>query len=168
MPRTYSYDVKMVLNDGGAATVASGIGKVGGSNQIIDLGGVGDVRADLGITGTTVSRGDFACPISISNIATASDGNYKFSIMGSNNSDGSKPVCLAEQAWGLGTSVPNGSAGSELTGAGSDTVAGRREMFFTTEMNGVYYRYVYAYITVSGSTSKSVTFVAYIAKLPIT
>lgn len=168
MARTYNYDVLMVLNDGAAATVVSGIGKVGGSNKIIDLGGTGDVRTDLGVTGTTVSRGDFACVVSISAIAVVTDGNYKFSIMGSNNSDGSKPVCLAEQTWGLGTAVPNGAAGSELTGAGSDTMAGRRELMFATEMNGVFYRYVYAYITASGTTSKSVTCNAYIAKLPLT
>jgi len=168
MPRTYNYDVNMVLEDGGAARVASGIGQVGGSAKIIYLGGLGDVRTDLGITGATVSRGDFACPIYISSIATATDGAYRFSIMGSQNSNGSKPVVLAEQAWGLGTTIPNGSAGSELTGAGSDTVAGRREMFFSTEMNGVYYDYVYAYLTVSGSTSKSVQYNAYIAKLPLT
>src|SRR4029077_20209377 len=142
MGRTYNYDVLMVLADGAAAVTTNSVGKVGGTNRIIDLGGTGDVRTDLGITGTTVSRGDYAAVVSISNIAVATDGSYKFSIMGSNNSDGSKPVCLAEQTWGLGTAVPNAAAGSEVTGAGSDTVAGRRELMFATEMNGVFYRYV--------------------------
>jgi hypothetical protein len=168
MPRTYSFDVKMQLDDGAAARVASGIGQVGGSNSILYLGGLGDVRTDLGIVGATVSRGDFACVVNIASIATATDGNYKFSIMGSQNASGANPVVLGEQTWGLGTVIPNGAAGSETTGAGSTTQPGRRELMFATEMNGIYYDYVYAYLTVSGATSKSVQYSAYVAKLPLT
>jgi hypothetical protein len=168
MPRSYNYDVNMVLADGAAATIANSIGQVGGTNKIIYLGGLGDVRTDLGIVGSTVSRGDFACVVYISSIATATDGNYKFSILGSQSASGANPVVLGEQSWGLGTVLPNGAAGAENTGAGSTTVPGRREMFFSTEMNGIYYDYVYCYTTVAGSTSKSVQFNAYIAKLPLT
>lgn len=169
MPRTYSYDVKMQLADGGAATTASGIGQVASANKIIDLGGTGDVRTDLGITGNIVSRGDFAAVIYISAITNTTDGHYLISILGSNNSSGSNPVVLGELNCGLGSTLPNGTAGaSELTGAGSDTVLGRREMMFTTEMNGVYFRYVYAYTSVLGATSKSITWNGYIAKLPLT
>lgn len=168
MGRTYSYDVKMQLADGAAAVTASGIAQVASANKIIDLGGTGDVRTDLGITGATVSRGDFAAVINVTAITNTTDGHYLISIMGSNNSDGSKPVCLGELNLGLGTTLPNGAAGSELTGAGSDTVAGRREMMFPTEMNGVFYRYIYAYTSVLGATGKSVTWSGYVAKLPLT
>ena len=115
-----------------------------------------------------MSRGDFAAVINISAVTNTTDGHYLISIMGSNNSDGSKPVCLAELNLGLGTTLPNGAAGSELTGAGSDTVAGKREMMFPTEMNGVFYRYIYAYTSVLGATGKSITWTGYVAKLPLT
>jgi hypothetical protein len=168
MPRTYSYDVKMQLADGASPMTASGICQVAAANQILYLGGLGDVRTDLGIVGANVSRGDFACVVNISSIATATDGAYKFSILGSQNSNGSNPVVLGEQTWGLGTNIPNGAAGAENTGAGSTTVAGRRELMFTTEMNGIYYDYVYGYLTSTGATSHSVQFNAYVAKLPLT
>lgn len=167
MGRTYNYDVKMQLADGAAATTASGIGQVASANQIINLGGTGDVRTDLGITGTTVTRGDFAAVINISALAIVTDGHYLISILGSNNANGSAPVVLGELNLGLGTTLPNGVTGSELTGVGSDTWIGRREMMFTTEMNGVFHQYIYAYTTVSGATSKSITWSGYVAKLPL-
>lgn len=167
MSRSYSYDSKMLLADGAAATTADGIGQVASANKIIDLGGTGDVRTDLSITGTTVSRLDAACIINISAITTATDGVYGLYIMGSNNSDGSKPCILGAQRVGLGASLPNGTSGSELTGAGNTTVAGRREIFFSTQQNSIFYRYIYLYIDCEGSTSHSITLTAYVAKLPI-
>ena len=158
----------MQLADGAAATTASGIGQVASANKIIDLGGTGDVRTDLGIVGTTVSRGDFAAVINITTCTNTTDGHYLLSIMGSNNANGSAPVCLAELNLGLGTTLPNGVTGSELTGTGSDTQTGRREMMFTTEMNAVFYRYIYAYTSCLGTTSKSITWSGYVAKLPLT
>jgi hypothetical protein len=105
--------------------------------------------------------------ITISAVTNVTDGHYLISIMGSNNADGSKPVCLAELNLGLGSTVPNGAAGSELTGAGSDSATGKREMMFPTEMNGVFFRYIYAYTSCLGTTSKSITWNGYVAKLPL-
>jgi hypothetical protein len=168
MGRTYNFDVLMQLADGGAAVTASGIAKVGGSNKIIDLGGTGDVRTDLGIVGNNVSRGDFAAVINVTALTNTTDGHYLISIMGSNNANGSAAVCLGELNLGLGTTLPNGATGSELTGTGSDTAPGRREMMFTTEMNAVFYRYIYAYTSCLGTTGKSITWSGYVAKLPLT
>ena len=66
MGRTYNYDVKMLLADGAAATTASGIGQVAAANSILNLGGTGDVRTDLGIIGLSGGRGDHAATSSTS------------------------------------------------------------------------------------------------------
>jgi hypothetical protein len=164
--RFYSYDAFMELADGAAAYTASGKGQVGGSSKIIDLGGA-PARTDLGIVGG-MARIDAACVVDISAITTATDGSYRLSIMGSNNSDGSLPVELAGQDVGLGSGIPNGSAaGTDVAGTGSTTTTGRREILFATEQNGVNYQYVYLYVSVLGSTSKSISLTAFIAVLPL-
>lgn len=167
MPRTYSYDVKMLLSDGAAAYTADGIGQVASASAILNLGPVGDVRTDLSIVGT-LTRDDYAVVMNISAITTTSDGVYALWILGSNNSDGSKPVVLGGTIVGLGASLPNGTTGADTTGAGSTTSTGRKELMFTNEQNGILYQYVYLWVDVQGSTSKSITLTAYVAKLPLT
>lgn len=173
MGRTYEYDSKMLLSDNAAAYTASGIGQVASANAIINLGGTGDVRTDLGIIGLTGGRSDMACIIDITAVTTATDGAYGLFIMGSNNSNGSNPVTLCGQVVGLGsaTQFPNGAGSTSQTdilGTGSTTTAGRREMYFSTEQNGIFYQYIYLYVLVYGSTSHSISVEAYVAKLPLT
>jgi hypothetical protein len=170
MGRTYSYDSKMLLSDNAAAYTASGIGQVASASAILNLGGTGDVRTDLGVIGLTGGRGDHAAIINVTALTTATDGQANLWIMGSNNSDGSKPVVLGGQQVGLGSTLPNGSGTTTQTdvlGTGSTTSPGRREIFFSTEQNGIFYQYIYLYVQHIGSTSHSVSVHAYVAKLPI-
>jgi hypothetical protein len=163
--RTYNYDSKLVLSDGAAAYTASGIGQVNSANAILNFGGYPS-RTDLGVVGG-FARVDAACVVNISAITTATDGNYRLSVMGSNNANGSLPVVLGEIQVGLGSVLPNGSAaGTDVAGTGSTSTAGIREILFSTEQNGINYEYVYLYVTVSGSTSKSITLTAFVAVLP--
>lgn len=161
--RTYSYDKFMLLADGAAATTADGIGQVASANKILDLGGAA-TRTDIGKG--SLSRLDAVVVLDVSAITTATDGQVNVWVLGSNNSDGSKPVVLGGLQLGLGNLLPNGTAGSEATEAGSTTVAGRREIFFTNEQNSIKYRYVYLYVDHLGSTSHSITFTAFAAVLP--
>lgn len=162
--RIYSYDKSMLLADGAAAQTADGIGQVGGANKILDLGGALS-RTDLGIVGG-LARLDAAVVVDISAITTATDGQVNMWVLGSNNADGSKPVVLGGLQLGLGNLLPNGTAGSEATGAGSTTVAGRREILFSTEQNDINYEYAYLYVDHLGSTSHSITYTAFVAVLP--
>lgn len=162
--RTYSFDALMQLADGAAASTGNGIGQVASANKILDLGG-SPARTDLGIVGGN-ARLDAMAVFDVSAlVASNTDNLYTLSIMGSNNSDGSKPVNLATLLVGNFTLIPNGSTGSAATGAGSTSVAGRFELPFSTEQNDINYRYVYLYLTVAG-TSKSITLTAFVARLP--
>jgi hypothetical protein len=170
MGRTYDYDVKMLLADGAAALTANSIGQVASANAIINLGGTGDVRTDLGIVGLTGGRGDFAAVLDIIALTTVTDGAYGLFIMGSNNANGSLPVVLGGQVVGLGSSAsfPNGSAaGTDILGTGSTTTPGRRELMFATEQNGIFYQYIYLYVICYGTTSKSIQLSGFVAKLPL-
>lgn len=162
--RTYSFDALMQLADGAAASTSSGIGQVASANKILDMGGAPS-RTDLGIVGG-MARIDAMAVFDVSAIvATNTDNLYTLSIMGSNNSDGSKPVNLASLLVGNFTLIPNGSTGAASTGAGSTSSAGRFELPFSTEQNDINYRYIYLYLTVVG-TSKSITLTAFVAVLP--
>lgn len=170
MGRTYSYDSKMVLSDNAAAYTASGIGQVASASKIIDLGGTGDVRTDLGIIGLSGGRGDFAAIFNVTALTTTTDGQVNLWIMGSNNSNGSSPVVLAGQQVGLGSLLPNGTGTTTQTdvlGTGGTTTPGRRELYFSTEQNGIFYEFIYLYVQHIGSTSHSIAVHAYVAKLPV-
>lgn len=163
--RTYSFDKFMQLADGAAATTGNGIGQVASANKILDLGGA-QTRTDLSIVGG-MARLDGVVVIDVSAITVANTDNlYRLTLMGSNNSDGSKPVVLGEMSLGNFTLIPNGSTGSAGTGAGSTSVIGRYELLFSTEQGDINYRYIYLYNTVAG-TSKSITYTAFAAVLPI-
>jgi hypothetical protein len=162
--RTYSYDAFMQLADGAAAVTADGIAQVASASKILDLGGA-KPRTDIGLVGS-MARLDAVVVLDVSAITTATDGQVNIWVLGSNNADGSKPVVLGGQQLGLGNLLPNGTAGSEATEAGSTTVAGRREIFFTNEQKDITYRYVYLYVDHLGSTSHSITFTAFVAVLP--
>lgn len=156
--RTWTMDRKMLFADGAAATTASGIAQVSGANAIIDLGGAPN-RTDLGIVGG-YARVDMAMQIDVSAlVASNTDNVYRLHVMGSNNADGSKPVVLGGIVLGNFTLIPNGSTGSAATGAGSTSVAGRYEVFFTNEQADIIYEYIYIYVTAAG-TGVSITFTA--------
>ncbi|SDQ99623.1 hypothetical protein SAMN05519103_00347 [Rhizobiales bacterium GAS113] len=164
--RNYTFDAFMKLSDGAAAYTASGIGQVAAANKILDLGGAA-TRTDLGVIGA-YARLDCVAVIDISAIATVTDGNYRLNILGSNNANGSLPVSLACHEVGLGTGIANGSAaGTDITGLGSTTTPGRREILFCNEQNDITYEFVYLYVEVLGATSKSITLQATACILPL-
>lgn len=162
--RYYSYDKFMQFCDGAAAITADGITQVSSANKIIDLGGA-QTRTDLSIIGGMEVM-LLAAVFDISAITTATDGQVNLWILGSNNSDGSKPVVLGGLQLGLGNLLPNGTAGSEATGAGSTTTTGRREVLFVNEQNNIKFQYLYCYVDHLGSTSHSITFTGFFAPLP--
>lgn len=162
--RIYSYDKFMQFADGAAAITADGITQVSSASKIIDLGGA-QTRTDLSMYGS-LARIDLAAIFDVSAITTATDGQVNVWVLGSNNSDGSKPVVLGGMQLGLGNLLPNGTAGSELTQAGSTTLAGRRELLFCNEQNDVLFRYAYVYVDHHGSTSHSITMTGFFAVLP--
>lgn len=162
--RTYSYDKFMQLADGAAAMVANGFTQVAAATKILDLGGPLP-RTDLGIVGA-FARLDAVAVVDISAIATATDGHYRLHLLGSNVANMSNPVSLACLDLGLGNLIPNGAAGSELTGAGSTTQPGRREILFCNEQNDVVFEFLAMYVEALGATSKSIQFTSFIAILP--
>ena len=162
--RTYIYDKFMQMADGAAAMVASGFTQVSAATKILDLGGAAS-RTDLGIVGGN-ARLDAAIVLDISAIATVTDGLYRIHVLGSNVSSMANPVSLASLVLGLGSLIPNGTAGSEVTAAGSTTLPGRREILFCNEQNDIIFEYIALYVEALGTTSKSVQFTAFCSVLP--
>lgn len=160
---TYLQDASLQFSDGAAAVTVNGIAQVAAASAIIDFGGAPS-RTDLGVGAFGFTRGAVVVDVTAIDISST-DESYRLDIMGSNNADGSKPVHLGGLALGYGTTIPNGAAGSEKTGAGSDTVIGRRMIYFTSRENDVNFRYVYMYVTVGGTTP-SITFKAYASIWP--
>ena len=161
---SYQFDQKLALSDGALAYTASGIGQVGGANQIIDFGGP-QSRTDLGIIGAqAVVR--IAVVIDITAIdVTSSNETYSIDILGSNLAAGTNPVHLGGLKVGYGTATPNGTTGLASTGAGSTTSTGRFIIFATSEQNDVKYEWIYLYVTVGGTTP-SITFKAFASMWP--
>ena len=161
---TYNFDKFMQLADGAAATTANGIAQVAAASKILDLGAPLS-RTDLGIVGE-LGRMKIAVIIDISAMITANtDDIYHIDIMGSNVSDGTKPVHLGGLKVGNFTLIPNGSTGAASTGAGSTSSAGRFIIFADTIQNDVAYEFIYLYNTVAG-TSKSITYTAFASRWP--
>ena len=140
MKYSKTVDTLLQLHDGVAALTASGVGVVGGSNKIIDLGS-GRVNA--------------IAQIDISAIDTVTgDELYNIFIEGSNSSSfASGVVPLANLNVG-GATANQGTAAE---------TAGRFELPFTNERNGVTYRYLRVNVIIAGTTP-SLTFVAYVVK----
>lgn len=161
---SYPFDSKMRLSDGAAAYTANGIAQVGAANRILNLGAPLP-RTDLGIVGE-LARMKVAVVIDISAMVTVNTDNaYDISIMGSNVADGTKPVVLGGLRVGNFTLIPNGSAGSAATGAGSTSANGRFIIFADMVQNDVAYQYLYLFNTVAG-TAKSITYTAFAAAWP--
>lgn len=169
--RTYAFDSLMQLDDGADAHTADGFGLVGGDSQIIDLGG-NPSYTNIAVIGDIVgalARIDAMAILDVADITVSEDDDqYLLSIMGSNDSDGDDPVNLATMVLGYGTMVPNGahSSGGAPAGDGSDSAAGRFELPFTNEQNGIIYEYVYLYLTVAGMDASIQFDNAYVAVLP--
>jgi hypothetical protein len=140
---SYPYDLKTVMSDAAAAYVVSGIGQVGGANAILDMGGP-QTRPDLGLVGG-LARINATVVIDVLAIAVAVGDQYIIAVMGSNSPNGANPVNLGSLILGAGAQIPNGTAGSAETGAGSDSSPGRFELLFASEQDGINYEFVYLF-----------------------
>lgn len=134
----FNYDHALRLKDAGAVT-ATGNATVGGSAQVLDLG---------------ASRVDARAVCDVSAIDTVTgDESYVLQVQGSNAANfASGVVALASKQ--LGGATPTGNSAA--------TGTGRFEIPFSTEENGVTYRYVRLRYVIAGTTP-SINFTAVVA-----
>lgn len=152
--RTYSFDVNLQLADGAAAQTASGFAQVGGANGILDLGG------NQGTTPQQQARIDAVAVIDVSALKiSAGNEAYRLSILVSNDpAFGAGNVDMAAEI-----SIGKGSARDGVNM--KDSVVGRIELPFCTQIGGVLYEYAALYVTEAG-TSPSIQFSAFVAVIP--
>lgn len=134
------FDAETELHDGAAAITTSGVGQVGGADQILD---VGDGVAEVDFVALVTSL-DF----------TTGDETYSLIVQGSSTPDFSSDI------------VSHGEIrlGNGVAGADDDTSPGQRILGVSNERaSGDTSRYIRLYILVGG-TSPSITFMAYLAK----
>lgn len=138
---TFDYDLR--LKDAGLIA-ADDIAQVGGSDRILDLGDARfDGRVIIDATAVEVDSGNeaYELVLEFSDSATFASGivqGPKFTL-----GDASATVMLA---------------------ADTDNGAGRYELHFTNEQNGVIYRYMRLQIDVTGTIATGVNFTANVVK----
>lgn len=131
---TFDYDLR--LKDAGLVA-ASAAAQVGGVDKIIDLGaGRVDGRVIVDLTAVEVDTG-----------------NEKYQIM----AQFSTSPTFATGVWN-GTALVLGDSSVSLETV--DTIAGRRELPFTNEINGIVYRYMRLYTFVAGTIATGINYVA--------
>jgi len=152
--RTYSFDVNLVLADGAAAQTATGFAQANGANGIVDLGG------NQGTSPVQQARIDAVAVIDVTALdISSSNESYRLSILVSNDpAFGAGNVDMAAE-------ISLGKGGSRDGVNMKDSVVGRYEVPFCTQIAGVLYEYAALYIT-TGGTTPSITASAFIAVLP--
>lgn len=150
--RTYSFDANLLFSDGLAALTASGFTQAYGANGILDLGG------NQGTSPKQQSRIDACAVIDISAIKiSAGNETYKILILGSND-----PGLATGNVMLGGAEVGKGASSDGINMA--DSVAGRLELPFCTQVAGTLYEYVGVYLVIGG-TLPSITLQGFIAVL---
>ena len=137
--KDFTYDHAHLMKDAGLVA-ASAAATVGGSAKVVDFGpGRIDARVILDLIA-----------------AEADSGNEKFEVevQVSNTADLSAGMFIAGVAKLGDSSVSNESA---------DTVAGRREIHFTNEINGTIYRYGRLYTRIAGTIATGINYTGYLA-----
>lgn len=134
--KDFTFDYATRLKDAGLVA-ASAAAQVGGADKILDVGAQRiDARVILDIS---------ACEVDT--------GNEKYTIL----VQGSTSATFATGVWNLGaTQVGDSSVSLETV----DTVAGRREIAFTNEINGTVYRYLRVYTVVAGTVATGINYTA--------
>lgn len=149
--RTYTFDANLQLADGAAAMTATGYTQVGGATSILDLGG------NQSTTPAQQSRIDAVAVVDVTAITVSGTQTYKLYVVGSNDPGlATGNVVLGQMMLGKGTSL-------DILNA-ADSVTGRYEIFFTTNVAGSLYEYVGLYLV--GANTPSITFTAFVAVLP--
>ena len=137
--KDFTYDHAHLLKDAGLVA-ASAAATVGGSATVIDLGpGRVDARTILDIGAIEVA-----------------DGNEKFEI----EQQVSNSPTFASGIFIAGT-IKLGD--STVSGESADSVAGRRELHFTNEVDGTIYRYTRLFTRVAGTVTTGINYSGYLA-----
>lgn len=138
--RVYNQDLELILADGAAAIIASGVTQVDGAAASKKVG-PGRFEAVLIVD---VSALDIV----------SNDERYHLILQGSNTSNFAAKESLAEYILGATEVRPGGAV---------DSVVGRYEIPFTTEQHDTVYDYIRLQVDVSGTTP-SITLKAWIAE----
>lgn len=151
--RTYNFDVNLLFADGGAAVTANGYAQVGGATAIIDLGG------NQSTSPVQQSRIDAVAVVDVTAIKiSAGNETYKIIVVASNDPGlATGNVIVGEVMVGKGASLDALNC--------ADSVVGRYEIMFSTNVAGSLYEYAAVYVVVGG-TNPSITFDGFIAILP--
>lgn len=150
--RTYAFDANLLFSDGLAALTASGFTQAFGANGILDLGG------NQGANPKQQARIDACAVIDISAIKISSGNEvYKILILASND-----PALATGNVMVGGAEVGKGVSLDGINMA--DSVVGRLEIPFCTQVAGVLYEYFGVYVVISGTTP-SITFQGFVAVL---
>lgn len=151
--RTYAFDANLLLSDNAAAYAATGFAQVGGAQAILDLGG------NQGTVPLQQARIDAVAVIDVTAIKiSAGNETYKLMMLISN-----------DPGFGAGKVE---MAGEIMVGKGVsrdginmiDSVIGRYELPFVTQIAGVLYEYAALYLVIGG-TAPSVSLSAFVAVL---
>ena len=142
-PRSYSFDIEQLLQDGVAAITADGACQVSGAAKILDLG-----------SATANYSGIVIIDVQAIDIAN-SDEEYFLLVQGSNSATFASGVqnlaCLPL----ADTAVAKGGA--------IDATVGRYELPFVNRQDDTIYQYIRMYVDVEG-TSPSIDFTAFIGQ----
>ncbi len=163
--RTYNFDANMLLSDGAAAQVATGVAQVGGASGILDLGGIQTV------TPVEQARIDAYLVVYLQAIVTAGTTNlYTLVLQGCNDpAFGSNVENLAMMDFG-NTSARRGGALTTPAplGAGSFGQVPADLMYeigFTSEQNNIKYQFLRLNVIIAG-VNPSIQFMAFVAVTP--
>jgi len=151
--RTYNFDANLQFSDAAAALTATGYLPVGGAAAIIDLGG------NQSTSPVQQARIDAVAVCDVTAIKTSSGNEtYKLIVVASNDPGlATGNVIVGEIMIGKGASLDALNC--------ADSVTGRYEIMFSTNVAGSIYEYVGVYLVVGG-TSPSITIEGFIAVLP--
>jgi hypothetical protein len=164
--RSYSFDANMLVADGAAAMVASGVAQNGGAAGVLDLGGLQ--------TSVPVQQARMDCVliIMLQSIVTAGATNvYNLTVQGSNSSTFAAGTVQNLASMDFGNTAAR--AGGAITtpaplGAGAFGIGPANvmyELMFATEQANVKYQYIRVYVTIAG-VGPSIQFMAYVSVLP--
>lgn len=151
--RTYTPDANLFFSDNAAAYTASGYLQVGGAVGVLDLGG------NQSTSPLQQARIDAIAIFDVTAIDISSGNEtYQLDIVLSND-----PAFLTGNVIAAGFQCGKGAS---LRAAGSaDSVIGRYEIGFATQLAGTLYEYFQVFLTVGGTTP-SINISGFVAVLP--
>lgn len=169
--RSYSFDANMLLSDGAAAYTATGVSQAYGQNGFIDLGGNQNITinlpsiADSSTITPQQARIDAVLWINITAIATGGTNLYKLILQGCNNAAFTSNVqMLGMMEFGGGANIDGSNNQTTPT---VPSVGGLvAEILFTNEQFNTKFEFLQLQNVISGNTSPSITYEAFVAVLP--